>query len=131
MSADPEFDIAFFESVVRRNAHDVRALMHLGNLYTGKGRIDDGLEVDRRLLRLRPKDPLVHYNLACSLALKRQKAAAMRALNRAVQLGYDDAEHLAEDPDLATLHALPSFIRLLNELKLRSAAGLKNGYFLS
>lgn len=128
---DTAFEIQFFESVLRRHARDVRALTQLGHLYTAEGRIDDGLGVDRRLVRLRPEDPLAYYNLACSLALKRQKPQAMRALRKAVDLGYDDPDFLYQDSDLACLHSLKSFRNLIEELKLRSAPGLKNGYFLS
>ena len=34
-----------------------------------RSRFEDGLSVDRRLARLCPSDPLVHYNLACSFSL--------------------------------------------------------------
>ncbi len=121
MAQDPEFEIAFFESVLRMHGGDVRALTQLGHLYTSRGDIDEGLAVDRKLARLRPKDPLVHYNLACSLSLKRQKTQAVRALRRAVALGYADAEYLSEDPDLAPLHDLKSFKELLEALQVAQA----------
>jgi len=129
---DTAFDIQFFESVLRRYGRDVRALTQLGHLYTAEGRIDDGLAVDRRLARLCPDDPLVHYNLACSLSLKRLKPQAMRSLRKAVELGYDDPDFLYQDSDLACLHSLKSFRTLLDQLKSSSTcAHLKNGYFLS
>lgn len=132
MSTDSAFEIQFFESVLRRHAKDVRALTQLGHLYTRHGLIDEGLYVDRRLVRLRPKDPLAHYNLACSFSLKRMKSQAIRSLRRAVELGYNDPEYLYEDPDLAGLHGLKAFHGLLHDMRCSCKRRcLKNGYFLS
>jgi len=43
--------------------------MYLGNAYTENGMYAKGLLVDLKLSRLKPNDPLVHYNLARSYAL--------------------------------------------------------------
>ena len=63
---DLDIEIQFLEGVVRRDRRYVEALQLLGDDYTRRGRFKDGLQVDRRLARLCPEDPLVHYNLACS-----------------------------------------------------------------
>ena len=131
MAQDPEFETRFYESVLRRHPRDVRVLRQLGHLYTAQGRIEEGLQADRKLVRLQPKDPLAHYNLACSLSLKRQKPQALRSLRRAFELGYDDADYLSEDPDLACLHGMKGFERLVAEMRMRSSYMPKNGYFLS
>ena len=48
------------------------ALQILGDHYTQRGRIIEGLKVDERLARLEPGIPLVFYNLALQLfALRR------------------------------------------------------------
>ena len=47
--------------------------------------------MDRRLVRLLPSNPTAHYNLACSLALVKQKAAALRSLQEAVKLATQRA----------------------------------------
>ena len=51
----------------------------------------------------------MHYNLACSLALTGEHDDALTVLERAIELGYDDAEHLVEDADLASIRAAPRF----------------------
>ncbi len=111
--ADATFETGFFESILRNNPSDTTVLELLGGLYTRQGRISDGLRVDRKLVRLQPDNATAHYNLACSLALLKRNADALRTLRRAVALGYRDFEFMAEDPDLASLRENPEFRRLL------------------
>jgi Flp pilus assembly protein TadD len=117
---DNAFEIAFFESVLRRDARSTDVIELLGGLYTKVGRITDGLKMDRRLVRLQPANPTAHYNLACSLALTRRRSAALRSLRQAVELGYDDFDWMSQDPDLDPLKAHPDYAALLNQLKPQS-----------
>ncbi len=119
-SSDPEFEIRFFESVLRRRPKYARVVEILGGLYTRQGRIADGLRMDRRLVRLQPGNPTAHYNLACSLALARRRRAALDMLRRAVQLGYRDVDWMQQDPDLEDLQDHPEFLALLEQLDPQS-----------
>ena len=113
---DPAFEIGFFESVLRRDANYVDVIELLGGLYTKTGRIADGLRMDRKLVKLQPENATAHYNLACSLALSKRKADALRSLHRAVALGYNDYDWMAHDPDLEGLKNAPEFQHLLAKL---------------
>jgi tetratricopeptide (TPR) repeat protein len=115
--SDPEFEIKFFESVHRRDPRYTDVVEILGGLYTKTGRITDGLRMDRKLVRLQPDNATAHYNLACSLALTKRKAAALKELEQAIALGYNDADWMLQDPDLAELKNLPEFQKLLGQLK--------------
>jgi hypothetical protein len=117
---DTAFEIAFYESVLRRDARSTDVIELLGGLYTKVGRVTDGLKMDRRLVRLQPANPTAHYNLACSLALTRRKSAALRSLRLAVELGYSDFDWMSQDPDLEELKKYPAFIALLDQLKPQS-----------
>src|SRR3954470_4665006 len=107
--SDPTFEIRFFESIHRRDPSYTEVIEILGGLYTKHGRIADGLKMDRRLVRLLPKNATAHYNLACSLALLKRKAAAIRSLRHAVSLGYTDFDWMQQDPDLDGLKKNPAF----------------------
>ena len=97
-SRDLSFERALYESVVARDPANVEALMALGEAYTKDRDYVRGLEVDQRLARLRPADPVVLYNLACSHALLGGADLAFEVLGRAVDLGI---EHAWRDyPDL-------------------------------
>jgi len=106
---DLDVKIQFMEGVVRRDPNYVDALQLLGDHYTQRGRFDEGLNVDERLARLEPKNPLVFYNLACSYSLTDQFDGAALALEKALQLGYRDFAWLAKDPDLKNLRAQPVY----------------------
>lgn len=117
---DPDWDIRFYESFLRRDPGYVMVLELLGGLYTQQGRIVDGLKVDRRLVRLQPDNATARYNLACSLALLKRQRDALRELQAAVQLGYRDLEWMEQDPDLDGLKDHPAFRALVKVLKPQS-----------
>jgi len=113
---DHQFEIKFFEGILKHNPDYPEVIELLGGLYTKEGRVNEGLRMDRKLVRLTPGNPIAHYNLACSLALKRRKADAVRALRRAVETGYRDLDWLREDPDLASLRDYAAFLEIEAEL---------------
>ena len=71
------------------------------------------LQIDRRLVRLAPEDPVVWYNLACSFAVLGMIEPAFSALQKALELGYRTVRRLRRDPDLKSLRRDPRFARLL------------------
>jgi len=120
---DLDTKIEFIEGLVRRDPNYVDALQILGDHYTQRGRIGEGLKVDERLARLEPGNPLVFYNLACSYSLAGEMDQAIRPLERAIDLGYRDFDWLAKDPDLKPLRADPAFDELktkIRQLKAKS-----------
>src|SRR5262249_43644805 len=114
-----DFEIDFFAAVLDRRPDYVDVLRVLGNLLTLKGRYTDGLQVDKRLVQLRPADPPAHYNLACSSALLKRPEQALKPLRRAVELGYRDFRYMKEDRDLDSIRHDPRFRQLLREYENR------------
>lgn len=117
---DPEFDIAFYEAIHARVPGYVDVIELLGGLYTKTGRISDGLRMDRKLVRLQPTNATAHYNLACSLALCKRRPDALRALRKAIDLGYKDRDWMLQDPDLECLQDNVEFKKLLRQLTTQS-----------
>ncbi len=117
---DPAFEIAFFESVLRRSPRYSDVIEILGGLYTKTGRVADGLRMDRRLVKLQPENATAHYNLACSLALSKRRTDALRSLRRAIDLGYKDYDWMSQDPDLESLQKSREFHDLLKRLQPKS-----------
>lgn len=101
--------IGFIEGVVRRDPGFVEALQLLGDDYTRRGKFIAGLKIDEQLSQLRPADPQVQYNLACSYSLTGNFNQAAAALDKALNLGYRDFKWLAQDPDLNDLRLHPLF----------------------
>ncbi|MCC7300329.1 MAG: hypothetical protein IT583_04560 [Verrucomicrobia bacterium] len=106
-------ELEFLQAIARRLPEDTNIMRALGDLYTRTGAYADGLRVDESLSRLCAEDPVVWYNLACSLALSARVDDAFDALSRAVELGYNDYEGMKKDPDLASLHGDARFESVL------------------
>lgn len=103
-----------FETDRRTN---VSALFELGAVLTRLGDYEEGLSVDRRLVKFDPRHPVLRYNLACSLALLQKIDEAILELEAAVQNGYNDLEHLLRDRDLKNLQNDGRFEALVKKLR--------------
>ncbi len=114
-----DFELEFYGNILKQHADYVDVLRVMGNLLTLKGRYAEGLQVDRRLVQLRPADTLAHYNLACSYALLNRPDASLKTLRKAVELGYRDFRYMREDRDLESIRHDPRFRQLLREYENR------------
>jgi len=112
-----EFLARFLGTALERQPRNLLILGELANILTQLGRYEEGLALDRRLVDEVPRDPLARYNLACSLALLCRLDEALAELENAVELGYDDAEFLRQDDDLANLRDVPRFRALIERLE--------------
>ena len=71
-------------------------------------------ETCRKGTELLPEDPTWRYNLACSLAyFKNRRAEALDELEKAIDLGFRDADAIAKDNDLKRLSSEPRFRELV------------------
>ncbi|MFY9553169.1 MAG: tetratricopeptide repeat protein [Blastocatellia bacterium] len=87
---------------------------------------DEWYKVGSRLLRLRDFERAVSalmlavehleyrgsnamYNLACTYALKGDRAAGLEWLEKSINAGFDDSAKLRDDPDIASLRSEPRF----------------------
>jgi tetratricopeptide (TPR) repeat protein len=114
-----DFELEFFAGILDRFPDYVDVLRVYGNLLTRRGRILEGLDVDRRIVRLRPQDPVAHYNIACSLCLLKKHEQALAALRKAIELGYRDFAYLRKDKDLDAIKTDPRYKQLLREFGVR------------
>ncbi|AMV23401.1 hypothetical protein VT84_03260 [Gemmata sp. SH-PL17] len=110
-----DFELEFFGKVLSSVPDFADVLRAQACNLTMKGRLQDGLAVDRQLVTVRPHDPTAHYNLACRYALLKQREKALTALRQAVELGYRDFEFMREDHDLDSIRKDPRFRKLVKE----------------
>lgn len=111
------FDAGILECQLLREPDNVEVLAELAEAYTRMRRYREGLELDRRLVRSSPEEPLFRYNLACSLALTGHLEQAVDELLEAFALGYADLDHLERDADLRRLREAPCFARVTEAMK--------------
>ena len=83
---DNDFEIRFYESILKEAPDFIETLMALADLYTKKG-----------------------------YSLMNDRYAALNAIRRAIDLGYDDFEHLTNDQDLAHLMADEQFRQYIKD----------------
>ena len=117
LELETAFLLEFLETALESDPDNLEVLLELGELYTLEGRYVEGLTIDRKLVKMLPDNPTVHYNLACSLALTGQKEKALRALEAALRRGFSEFRTLREDDDLASLRDEPEFKNLLDLAK--------------
>lgn len=111
------FEIKFYEGLLQKLPNFIEVLVSLGDAYTSRGFYHEGLEIDKRLVKLKPEDPVIHYNLACSFSLTGDYEQALSELKKAVLLGYNDFPHMIKDPDLENLRKEPIFENFLQEVR--------------
>ena len=114
-------EVAFLEGVRARLPGHPAVVESLGCLYTEMGRYQDGLRADREMVQMEPDSPNAWYNLACSLSLTGQPDDAFAALEKAIALGYDDAEWMQDDDDFEPIKKDPRFARILAQILARQA----------
>jgi aryl-alcohol dehydrogenase-like predicted oxidoreductase len=61
------------------------------------------------------------YDMACTHALAGEEANALNAFERAIELGFNHADHARQDTDLESLQLLPRFQALLEKMEAASA----------
>jgi tetratricopeptide (TPR) repeat protein len=113
---DADFEMKFYEGLLQKKPDFVEALVELGELYTKKGMYEEGLAVDERLAKLKPADPIVFYNLACSYSLVKNTEEALKTIKRAIDCGYNDFSFLSKDDDLTNLRSDEKFKKYFSKL---------------
>jgi len=114
---DLDYEIEFYERLLEKRPHYIDALMALGEVYTQRVLYQKGLEVDKRLVQIKEKDPIVFYNLACSYSLLEKIDESIEALLKAISLGYDDFRHMQFDPDLKNIQKDKRFQEIIKQAK--------------
>ncbi len=69
--------------------------------------------ISRAGTALLPEDTTWRYNLACALSAQLKTDEALDTLERAIRLGFTDAEQISKDTDFASIRATPRFDELL------------------
>jgi Flp pilus assembly protein TadD len=110
-----DFELEFFGKLLSNVPDFADVLRAQACNLTLKGRMQDGLLVDEKLVSVCPTDPTAHYNLACRYAMLKHRDKALTTLRKAVELGYRDFAFMQEDHDLDSIRKDPRFRKLLKE----------------
>jgi Flp pilus assembly protein TadD len=97
------------EAHLKEVPDDARARMQLAITFASLDRAEDAMREASFAMMLRPNEPTVLYNAACTFCMLNRKAEALDALKKAWDAGFKDAVWARRDPDLAILHGEPEF----------------------
>ena len=100
------------ETHIVKVPEDARARVLLASSYAEMGRPEESLREMEFARALRPNDPSVFYNCACTYAKLKLKREALDTLRKAWEAGFKDVQWARRDPDLALLHDEPEFEKL-------------------
>lgn len=114
-----DFEIGLSRAVLKNNPTDLRALQMLGNALTRTKKHKEALKIDKRIIQIIPREPVAHYNLACSYSNLNDIDNAFTALRSALKLGYRDISFIMKDKDLKNLRENPRFIKLISQFRKR------------
>ncbi|MEM7167047.1 MAG: tetratricopeptide repeat protein [Planctomycetota bacterium] len=115
-TGDLDGAIADLLTMTRRFPGDARVHYELAYAALLAKRYDLSIEHFKRSIAVEPREHLAHYNLACAYALSGASEEAIEELRLAIETGFSDPTHMAQDPDLTSLRERTDFKELLAEL---------------
>ena len=92
---------------------DVRARILLSSNLASSGEVDECIRHLQTAVALRPNDPNILYNAACTYGVMTRKAEALAMLKKAIAAGWGNPNWAARDSDLDCLHDDPEFRKLV------------------
>lgn len=92
---------------------DVRARILLAVDYAVFGNEAGAIRELDKALELRPNDPNILYNAACTYGVLGRKAEALELLGRSKAAGFSTMDWAARDPDLSCLYDDPEFKQIV------------------
>ncbi|MBY0585876.1 tetratricopeptide repeat protein [bacterium] len=111
-----DFEINFYRSILEADPNYAEVLRVLASNLAAKSLHEESLEIDQRLVRLRPHDQVALYNLACSFSMVGMIDLSLEYLRRSIDSGYCEFKYMQYDDDLTALRQDPRFHELLIEL---------------
>jgi dienelactone hydrolase len=94
----------------------VRAASSMPRQLRGRGDYDGAAVLLHLAADIHPERAPVWYDLGCAYARSDRPQDALRALERAIDAGFDDKERIRTDPDLELVRQDTMFVRLLRRL---------------
>ncbi len=112
-SRDYQGAVREFRKVVDEYPFDFEGNYHLGFSFLLLKNYAKAIHHFEIAARINPEDELTHYNLACACSLAGQPEKALEALEKSVEAGFNDPDHMENDEDLAPIRKLDGYKRIL------------------
>ena len=112
--------ISNYKMALHHNKNFNEAYINLSTAYMNGKQFQASLKTLNALQRIKPKHPLLHYNLACYYALTGDTTLGVESLKQAVANGFENLQTLKTDPDLKNLRSDPQFKELQKALSAKN-----------
>ncbi|PIQ97939.1 MAG: hypothetical protein COV67_01555 [Nitrospinae bacterium CG11_big_fil_rev_8_21_14_0_20_56_8] len=106
---DIEEAIRNYKMALHHNPEFQETQVNLSTAYLHARRYDDALTTLSGLEKINPKNPYLHYNLACYYSLTGKVEPGLESLAKALELGFPDRNSVETDPDLENLRQAEGF----------------------
>lgn len=116
-AGDVEKAIEAYRAIVKAQPENGMAHHMLGYALHGKGDLDAALEAHKTAAKFADVRAVSLYNCACVYSLKGEKDEAIEYLGKAVEAGFDRAEHAATDGDLDNVRSDPRFEKVMAAMR--------------
>jgi len=110
--------ISEFSVAIKKDPNYAVAYANRAIAYMQTGKLNKAQMDLSEAVRLAPKDPFAHYNLAALYARQNRLDLALDELDSALAADFNDYDALRGDPDLANLRAQPEYRRVLEKHKI-------------
>ncbi|MEZ6243092.1 MAG: tetratricopeptide repeat protein [Phycisphaerales bacterium] len=117
--------IAAFKHVVEENPKHAAAWFQLALSVHSSGDFQGALELHEKAAEFPRNRAIALYNLGCAHAMLGQADEAFKALDRAAEAGFTNAEYAKEDSELESLRADPRFSELMQRMLVPDNALLR------
>jgi beta-lactamase regulating signal transducer with metallopeptidase domain/tetratricopeptide (TPR) repeat protein len=112
-----------YRALVDNRSQDGDEWFDVGNDLLRLRKFDETIDAYKQAIRLNHKNSSVMYNMACAYSLRGDVNSAIEWLQRAVEQGWDDADHMQNDSDLTNARRDRRFediVDLADELRLHT-----------
>lgn len=109
--------LEIYRTELARSSNDAALLDRVAHCEHLQGRFEQSLAAWEELARLRPRDPVAAYNVACANARLGRVDAGFAALERALASGFRDIAMLTSDSDLESLRSTPAWAPLIERAR--------------
>jgi tetratricopeptide (TPR) repeat protein len=107
---------------VRLEPKDADLWYELGLTYAMMKNKREAHPLFKKALKLDPAHSMAHYDLACLDALEHNAEGAFRHLNKSLDCGHRNLDHLLEDRDFESIHEDPRWGQVVRRIRRHAAA---------
>jgi tetratricopeptide (TPR) repeat protein len=108
-----------YKMALHHNKDFEETYINISTAYLKTEQFNQALKYLNILQSINPRNPFLHYNLACYYSLLGKTSMGMEALKKAIQNGFNDNKSLKNDPDIKKLRQNNQFEELQNSLKVK------------